>query len=379
VEAYDSRPAPGVSARSRQLMKKSPVTGLLVVALGDLAKGEGLQDADIITSFAGVRTPDPSAYFKAHVKAHDTKGVAPLTVHRDAKTVTFDADRRKISRDFGGVRTAAVKKGKSSLPRPPANVRKLTGVLAFESWFAWEAQPYKEGGRFTTKGFEHYVVAVGKGVVSLRAEIVFDQFGLHSQVATESASASDGRARSAVYVLEAPKFTVSTSGTSTKTSWKVDVIQKPDERRYEYTGAIDFVPSLFARFVPSFMPRKPGAAFAYTPAPQNPLSLHELPRTVVCTGKEDIDWGRRKPIRVRRGVTTTAHSDSLSPRRGPTTWASSCATSSADTARPSPTRTASPRSSLQRCDRDRAGAEGHCRAAPPRDSAPRPRSGTHRR
>ena len=38
-----------MSDRARQLMKRPPATGLLVVALGELACAEGLQDADEVT------------------------------------------------------------------------------------------------------------------------------------------------------------------------------------------------------------------------------------------------------------------------------------------------------------------------------------------
>src|SRR5581483_10724727 len=116
-------------------------------------------------SYAGLPTPDPDAYFKAHVKAHATKGVAPLTVLRSGKRVTFNADRRKISRDFGGVRTVQVRKGEAALARPAENVRSLTRLAAFDAWYSWEAQPYKQGGRFTKKGFEHHALGVAKDVV----------------------------------------------------------------------------------------------------------------------------------------------------------------------------------------------------------------------
>lgn len=293
MSAIEDRPAPGASAYVRRLLKSPPAAGLMVVALGPLARAQGLEEGDIIVRFAGLETRDHDEYYEAHKEAHKTKGVAELVVLRGGVHLKFKADRAKISRDFGGVRQAQVRKGVPLPPRPRASVKTLTALKSgtFDLWFAWESPGYKHKDRYEKKGFEHHVLEVGRSFITLTSEVGYDSFGVHRFSSKES-MAADGTARGAEYVLEAPKFTYACEAKASKTSWIAAMNQPPQERTARYPAPADLVPSVFAFFLPALLPRKVGAGFGYTPAPGSPLIQHAFPRTVVCRGREQIDWGR---------------------------------------------------------------------------------------
>ena len=274
-----------------KILQMPPATGLVVVDLvpGTQAETKGIRVGDTIVSYAGAETPDLPALMKARQGASQGEAVDCVVVRPDGTRIELRLDAGPI-----GVRNlVAVKRGEAVAPLPPE-----TGVTfdfsslskdGAEEWYAFSLDEGK-----TKKGFEHSMLSLADGRLTMRREVAFDggeQWGLNHFDVTVVMDVSDGLRPISTSFLNPITGWLGEGKRTEDGAWEMRIRSSPTEEETRTTAlAVDLpaVPSYLMEILACFLPREQGACIHFRVLSEGGGTLG-LPTALYVAGEEEIE------------------------------------------------------------------------------------------
>jgi len=260
-------------------------TGLLITSVQPDTQADrlGIREGDILVAYDGKPTPNVPA-LNAAVSA--SEGEVRLLMHRGKKEISLRAQQGRI-----GVTLIPVEKGVGRPPLPPGNVTsfdfsRLAGG-AHDSWFAF----YRGGGRCGWGRIRAQLVS--DRLLVLTEEIYEDRTGLLDHEVTCVTTADDSpMLRMTAFrdrMNDWERFGSACACGEDEFKWTV-VSRGPgsDEEASQVHIGKGIVPSYMLETLASFMPRRKGACFRFSPI-YEASGRTGLPSALVCVGTEKVD------------------------------------------------------------------------------------------
>jgi len=262
-------------------------TGLLITSVepGSQADRVGIGEGDIIVAYDGKPTPDFPALNAAVGAAEAT---VRLLLFRGSKELSRRVEKGRI-----GVTLIPVEKGVGRKPLPPGNVTSfdfssLAG-RARDTWFAFYRDTERCGfGRIR-------VQLVGDRLLVLTEEIYEDGSRLlDHEVTCITTSEGMPTVRMTAFrdrMNDMERFGSACAGEGGRFHWTV-VSRGPgsDEDASQVQIGAGVVPSYMMETLASFMPRRKGACFRFSPL-YEASGRAALPSALVCVGTEKVEIG----------------------------------------------------------------------------------------
>ena len=292
----------GLSDAVAGVLEKPPADGILLYRLVPAALSAGFEPGDLLVSLDGRPTSTEPAYDAAfRVKS---TGPVPNVVVRGGKKVTIAAERR-VAKACSWI---AVKKNAAVEPRPEPNARLSKVLPAGGASVDIAAKRVTTGlakkGRAAVKGKERHAIDWDCKTLTVSSNVDFEEFGRHHYDVTSQLTFGKGATMRAAYTDHPRKVTV--DGSVRFLPRRSTLSLERGEESAEVAIPADAVPSIAMWLLAALLPREPGLTIGVSPIPEDgypflpppgsgsfyPVDPVGLPRSIVCSGEEQLKLGR---------------------------------------------------------------------------------------